>query len=188
MKGFMVNMFKGQYTHYIRNTLIPFANGAFLAVALTNIIVIFSGGGGFSLGAQAVITLMPLFFWFIVMTFSHPWMKELPHKTRAGVMSLEAASVIFAWMLMTSFINGLIAVQAVLLQLLVLFAFVVASYFNAFLTSKEESNRLVVENEVGTPTKKPAKSSPKSSTSNVKKAETKTTVKTQSKQPRKSSS
>lgn len=138
VRNIMKKIFEENFVKYPRNVLVLFINGALLAAALTNVTVIVFGGGNFPLGAQIVVTGIPLIFWFITMTFSHPWTRLLNHNERASIVALQAIVVNITWAIIVMVRPEGASLLVIILHLLVTASFISASYFNAFLTSKEE--------------------------------------------------
>jgi membrane protein implicated in regulation of membrane protease activity len=133
---------------YFKNILTPFIIALFLGLAATNSAGLLLNQGGLSLPVQLITTLVPLFFWLIAISLSHPWTAKTKPRMRATIHSMIATLIILIWLtfisvmfiLSTGSASGGVPiasiVMAALLELLLLLTIIVASFLNAWLSSK----------------------------------------------------
>lgn len=133
---------------YFKNILTPFIIALLLGLAATNSVGLLLNQGGLSLSIQMITTVVPLCFWLIAISLSHPWTSKTKPRMRAAIHSMIATLIILIWLTFISVMfiistgagGGVVSivsiVMAALLELMLLLTIIVASFLNAWLSSK----------------------------------------------------
>lgn len=132
---------------YVQNVVIPFVTGSLLGLATTNSVGLLLNSGGLSITVQLITTVVPLFFWFVAMSLSHPWTSKMTARFRAAVHSMIATFIVLIWLTFISLMFIVSSpssagvpmasiIMASLLELFLLLSMIVASFVNAFISSR----------------------------------------------------